>query len=151
MVSFEQGFYAGEFRHNLDAKKRLTIPSKWRFNGDEDALYLALPDPSGCITVYPPEMVARFKEMLSQVSMGNRAGQRAITAIMSKAETCTIDKSGRINLNDRLFAHAGVDKTCVLVGTVNKFSIWDPERYEAYLAGSDDDGDVAEILGQLGL
>lgn len=151
MVSFEQGFYAGEFRHSLDAKKRLTIPSKWRFSGDEQALYLAFPDPSGCITVYPPEMVAKLKEKVSQMSMGDRDGQRAILRIMSKAETCTIDKNGRINLNDRLFTHACVDKTCVLVGTVNKFSIWSPERYETYLSGDDEGEDIADILGRLGL
>ena len=37
-------YYVGSFRHNLDAKNRLTIPSKWRFAGDDGDVYLALPD-----------------------------------------------------------------------------------------------------------
>ncbi len=151
MISFEQGLYAGEFRHNLDAKARLTIPSKWRFSGDEEALYLAFKDPNGCITVYPPKMVAQLKEKLSAVSIGDRKAQRAITKLLGSSETFTIDKQGRINLNDRLYEHAGIAKTCVLVGTVNKFSIWNPERYDDYVNADEDDGDIADILAGLGL
>ena len=151
MIDFEQGLYAGEFRHNLDAKQRLTIPSKWRFSGDESNLYLAFPDPSGCITVYPPKMVAELKEKLSTVSMGDRRAQRAITRLLGAADSFSIDKNGRINLNSRLFTHANVEKEVVLVGTVNKFHLWNPERYEAYISADDEDGDISDILSDLGL
>ncbi|WOO43542.1 hypothetical protein [Rubellicoccus peritrichatus] len=151
MVPNEQGLYAGEFRHNLDAKKRLTIPSKWRFNGDESGQFLAFPDPSGCITVYPPEMVAQLKEKLSAVGMSNRVGQRAITRLFGASDAFTIDKSGRVNLTDRLCSHSGIEKACVLVGTLSKFSIWNPDRYEEYITPSEDEGDIADILGDLGL
>ncbi len=151
MIDFEQGLYAGEFRHNLDAKQRLTIPAKWRFSGDESNLYLAFPDPSGCITVYPPKMVAELKEKLANVSMGDRRSQRAITRLLGAADSFTIDKNGRINLNSRLFEHAGVAKEVVLVGTVNKFHLWNPERYEEYISADEDDGDIADILSDLGL
>jgi len=151
MINFEQELYAGEFRHNLDVKRRLIIPSKWRFAGDEAHLYLAFPDPSGCITVYPPKMVAELKQKLASVSIGDRRAQRAITRLLGAADTFTIDKNGRINLNDRLFVHAGVEKAVVLVGTVNKFHLWNPERYEEYILADEDDGDLADILSGLGL
>lgn len=152
MDLFEQGLYAGEFRHNLDAKRRLTVPSKWRFDGDEQQLYLAFPDPAGCITVYPPKMVSQLKEKLAAISLGDKKGQRAIMRLLGMADSFTFDKSGRININDRLFEHAGVDKEVVLVGTINKFHLWEPERYERYIEAEDEaDGDLSSILSQLGL
>ena len=36
-------FFVGEFTHALDAKGRVTIPSKWRIQGGENT-YLALPE-----------------------------------------------------------------------------------------------------------
>ena len=47
-------FFVGEFTHALDSKGRVTIPSKWRISGGENT-YLALPNPGGYITVYPPK------------------------------------------------------------------------------------------------
>ena len=151
MVANEENVYAGEFRHNLDAKKRLTIPSKWRPEKDDSRQYLAFPDPNGCITVYPPEMVAKLKEKLSDVGMSNKVGQRAITRLFGASDTFTIDGSGRINLTDRLCSHSGIEKACVLVGTLTKFSVWNPERYEIYTTPNEDEGDIADILGDLGV
>ena len=68
--------FVGEFSHQLDAKNRLCIPSKWRFVGDETDAYLALPNPIGCITIYPPKMVARLEEKVSAVSLGDTKGQK---------------------------------------------------------------------------
>ncbi len=150
-LNSEQGLYAGEFRHGLDVKQRLTIPAKWRFSGDEAEVYLAFPDPSGCVTVYPPKMVAELKQKLSSISIGDRRAQKAITRLLGAADTFTIDKSGRININARLYQHAGIDKNVVLVGTVNKFHLWNPERYDAYIAADNDEGDLADILSGLGL
>ena len=33
-------FYAGEFRHSIDEKNRITIPSRWRRDGAEDFILL---------------------------------------------------------------------------------------------------------------
>jgi len=151
MMTTEQGLYAGEFRHNLDAKRRLTIPSKWRFSGDESAQYLAIPDPNGCVTVYPPEMVAGLRAKVSEVGMGNREGRRALARLFAAADAFSIDKSGRINLTERLCSHAAIDKSCILAGALNQFSIWNPQRYDEYMNPADDEGDLIDILGDLGL
>lgn len=152
MIDFNQGFYAGEFRHNLDSKRRLTVPSKWRSEGDDSQTYLAFPDPAGCVTVYPPEMVAELKEKISKVSIGDKKGRRAITKLLASADSFSFDKNGRITVNDRLFQHAGITKEVVLAGTVNFFQLWNPERYEAYVADDeeDEDGDLSDILADLG-
>ncbi|MBC2595360.1 hypothetical protein H5P28_13920 [Ruficoccus amylovorans] len=151
MISFEQGLYAGEFRHNLDAKKRLTVPSKWRFEGDEKALYLAFRNPCGCVTIYPPALVQELKNKLSSIKLGDQKAQRAVMKLFSGADQFTIDKNGRINLSERLYQQAEISREVVLVGGVDKFHLWNPERYDAYISADEDDGDLSDVLSELGL
>jgi hypothetical protein len=59
-----QPIFAGEFRHALDAKKRVTIPARWR-SGEVDEFF-AVPNPeNGCLMVMPVavahEVAARAK------------------------------------------------------------------------------------------
>ena len=152
MLSLGKGIYVGEFWHNLDAKNRLTIPSKWRYTDDQKDLYLALPNPVGCVTVYPPNMVSKLEEKVSQVSLGDKQGQRALTRLFSKADTFSCDKQGRINLNDKLIAHAKIGKEVVLVGNFVTFHMWEPKAYESYLErGSEEEDEMTQILKELGL
>lgn len=152
MAPAEKCLYVGEYRHNLDVKNRLTIPSKWRFAGDQEDVYLALPNPSGCITVYPPKMVEKLEEKVSEVSLGNKKGQKALTRLFSQADTFGCDKQGRICLSEKLIAHAGLEKALVLAGNFSTFNLWEPKAYEYYLNGDEEPEDeMSQILTELGL
>ncbi len=142
--------FVGEFRHALDPKGRLTIPSSWRLRteGGGDA-YLALPDVGGYITVYGPEMALQLKERIAQVGMSDLAGQRAIAQIMSGAQRFSLDKAGRINLNTRLIEHGGIKKEAVLLGKMASFSIFSAEVYEAQTKA--DPQTLAAALSRFGL
>ena len=97
-------FFVGEFTHALDPKGRLTIPSKWRIPGGENT-YLALPNPGGYITVYPPKMVGRLEEKVAEASFSDVRAQALLMELFSKAHSFGCDKQGRINLNDKLLEH----------------------------------------------
>lgn len=130
MTSSSKAIYVGSFRHNLDAKNRLTIPSKWRFAGDEDEVYLALPHPDGYVTVLPPAEVDRLHEKVSQMRLGDRAAQDFLHRLFAPAVSFGCDKQGRIHIGSELIHHAGLEKESVLVGTMTRFAIWNPERWE---------------------
>lgn len=152
MSAQEKCIYVGEFRHNFDAKNRLTVPSKWRFLGDEADVYLALPNPIGCVTVYPPKMVEKLKGKVEEVSLGDKTGQRALMKLFSKADSFGCDKQGRIHLSDNLFAHGGFKKEALLVGNFVTFSLWNLERYEAYMERPEEGEDeMTQILRGLGV
>lgn len=136
MEAVDTGIFVGEFRHSIDAKGRLTIPSQWRLQkaGGQE-VFLALPNPDGYITVYPPEMIAQLKERISKIGMADKDGQAALTAVMAMAHSFSADKQGRINLNERLLGHARISKEAVLLGKVTSFSIYSPQVYEAVQPG----------------
>lgn len=130
MTNPAKPLYVGSFRHNLDAKNRLTIPSKWRFAGDEQDAYLALPHPDGYIVVLPPPEIERLQQKVMEVKLSDRGGQDFINRFFAEAHSVGCDKQGRIGLADGLIRHAGIEKECRLVGTMTKFGIWSPERWD---------------------
>jgi MraZ protein len=124
------GSFVGTYRHTLDAKGRLTIPARWRFEGDQETrTFLALPNPDGSITVYPPEMTGRVRTLIraSGGPMGNPKETDALGKIMASGDQFGCDTQGRIVLAEKLRKYAGLTKEVVLVGRLETFSLWAPE------------------------
>ncbi len=154
MGVFKTGIFVGLFRHNVDDKGRLTIPSPWRPKEIEsdDNVFLALPSLEGYVTVYPPKMIAQLEERISQISLGDAEGQAAIEQLMGMAHSFSCDKQGRINLNEALIRHAGITKATVLLGKVSTFSIYSESVYEALRGGNSINRETqAEVFKRFGL
>ena len=144
--------FVGEFSHQLDVKNRVCIPSKWRFSGDQEEVYLALPNPLGCITIYPPKMVERLEEKVAAISLGDVRGHKLLAKIFSKADTFGCDKQGRITISEKLIKYAGLSKTALLVGSYATFNIWEPEAYDKYIQSADEnENEMSQLLKELGL
>ena len=86
-------FFVGEFTHALDSKGRVTIPSKWRIPGGENT-YLALPNPGGYITVYPPKMVSRLEEKVASASLSDVRAQALMMELFSKSSFVWVRQTG---------------------------------------------------------
>lgn len=152
MPTEQTQYFVGEFRHKLDAKNRLTIPSDWRFSADDArSVYLAIPHPKGCVTVYPPAMVEKLMEAASQPTLGAPEKQRALMMLGRLSCKVSCDKAGRITLDARLLAHAGISGNVVLAGEFNKFNIWDPARLAEEDAKMGATENLFDALAQLGL
>ena len=139
--------YAGETRHNLDSKGRLTVPAKYRPEEDSKEEYLALFQSEGFIQILPPARGAVVIERMNQLKLGDRKGRKTLMRLMRNAETFTLDKTGRINLNKALYEKAGIGKEVMIVGMGASFGLWDPERFEAYMAkDEEEDFDIDQDL-----
>jgi MraZ protein len=142
-------FFVGEFTHALDSKGRVTIPAKWRISGGDNT-YLALPNPSGYITVYPPKMIERLEEKVSEANLSDTEAQSLLMELFSKADSFGCDKQGRINLSDKLLTHAGIKGKAVLVGKFSTFAIWAEDRREKEGVGKSE-RDIFDAMRELGL
>jgi MraZ protein len=127
----------------------VTIPSKWRISGGENT-YLALPNPSGYITVYPPKMIDRLEEKVSEANLSDPQAQSLLMELFSKADSFGCDKQGRINLSDKLLAHAGIKGKAVLVGKFSSFAIWSEDRRSNEGEGAGE-RNIFDAMRELGL
>lgn len=130
MSSTPRPRYTGHFRHSLDDKNRLTIPSGWRVAHGEEDVFVALPHPDGYIAVLPPAEVDKLYEKSSSKELSDSEAQDVLTQLFAHAQTLNFDKQGRFNLSQNLLDHAGVTKDAVLAGSLSKFAIWNPQRWD---------------------
>jgi MraZ protein len=49
--------------------------------------------------------------------------------IGANTEHCALDKAGRICLPEKMMAAVGLKNEAVLVGVVDQFEIWNPQKY----------------------
>jgi MraZ protein len=122
--------YTGLFRHTLDDKGRLTIPSDWRTAHALEDTFLATPHPDGYIAVLPPEEVEKLREKISAMKLSDAGAQAFAARFFSQTQSFSFDKSGRAGLTAELLKHAGISKDAVLVGSFTKFNIYNPDRWQ---------------------
>ena len=125
-----KAIYTGLFRHTLDDKGRLTIPSAWRYAHAEEDTFLATPHPDGYIAVLPPTEVEKLHAKFSELKLSDAAAQAFAARFFSQTQSFSFDKAGRIGLASELLGHARIEKDAVLVGSLTKFNIYSPARWQ---------------------
>lgn len=117
----------GTYNHSLDAKNRLTLPSKLR-NKFANTVMATL-GVDGCIELRTIENFSKYSTQLS--SWGSmkekaRAVQRMISANTFELQ---IDNSSRILIPSILSQYAKISKDITLVGVNDKLEIWNSNIY----------------------
>jgi MraZ protein len=141
--------FVGTFTHAVDDKKRVSIPAKWRGAVSGAAEFCVLPDPKNHLLVLPQSVVNKMLDKADEISIGEYARRDALRFIASRGHSTPCDKQGRIALTDDLLRHAGITDGAVLVGVLNNFEIWSPERYAEFQKSQP--ADMGEAARQLGI
>src|SRR5436190_9564467 len=126
-------YYNSLYRHGVDEKRRVQVPAKWRpaKAGIEFTLVLWPKAKEGpCLRVLPPQEMAELMRDIE--AMPNSDPNKVVLKrfIGSESEQVALDKSGRICLPEKMAQSAGIVDEAVLVGLLDRFEIWNPERYE---------------------
>jgi MraZ protein len=149
MAETGKASYTSIFKHTLDDKGRLTIPSAWRGAHAEGDSFLATPHPDGYVAVLPPAEVDKLKAKIAQMALSDGAAQDFSARFFSQTQSFSFDKQGRVLLDPILLKHAGITKDAVLVGTLTKFNLYSPARWEKVEArtAGENFGDLMRRLG----
>ncbi len=125
--------FAGEFRHSLDIKNRITIPSAWRKGEDEAEVeeFFVIPDRSNdFLLAMPPEDFRGVRKIVNDnAALSAPERQNYIRHFYGKARQCVLDRQGRLVLPEEHCRQAALKEQVLLVGVHNKFEIWNPEAY----------------------
>ena len=116
----------GEYEHNMDAKGRVFIPVKLREKLGEKFIVARVLD--RCVSLYSMEdWEALLMKITEESSMADNRWM--IRELAKSAEDVVPDAQGRILLNKKLIAHAGLEKACLIIGAGPRAEIWNPEIY----------------------
>jgi MraZ protein len=129
----ERTYYNSLYRHGVDEKRRVQIPAKWRPEeaGAEFTLILWPKSKEGpCLRVLPAEEMAELMRDID--AMPNDEPNKVVLKrfIGSESVQVALDKAGRICLPEEMAKAAGIEDEAVLVGLLDRFEIWNPDRYE---------------------
>jgi MraZ protein len=139
----------GEYTHTIDAKKRLSIPAKFRKEIGRSAVLTRGLDHS--LALYPTREWEVLAEKLAKLPRGQGSTRGFVRLMLAGAEEMELDSLGRIIIPDHLKAYARIDTTVVVTGVYNRLEIWDNQMWEDYKKGLEADADeIAEKLGEIG-
>ena len=124
-------FY-GEYRHTVDDKCRLSIPSRFRtiLQGDENDTFYLTRGLDKCVLLCTKGKWQELESTFTKHSLTNQAARFFKRAFYSGANPSSFDKQGRITLPQNLLDYAGIKREVVIVGVSDAIEIWDARRWD---------------------
>lgn len=138
----------GTYRHSLDSKNRMRIPSKFK---SELGVNCIITKGTGVnLMLFSAEGFQNLYERLSSISIFDEEAQKPVRKFLSSAFEAEEDGQGRILLPKELILHAEITKSVVFVGIGNRVEIWAEEIWEKMQEESDEKPDFS-VLAKLGV
>ncbi len=140
----------GEYKHTLDPKKRLSLPSKWR--KDLGKKLVVTKGLDNCLFVYPLKEWQKITEKIGQLPLGQADTRSFNRFFLSGAVEVEVDSVGRILVPDFLKEFALLDSKVVLAGIHDRVEIWAENTWDDYKKRIELEADrLAEKLGEIGV
>ncbi|MCS7150340.1 MAG: division/cell wall cluster transcriptional repressor MraZ [Caldimicrobium sp.] len=139
--------FRGRFRHSIDEKGRISLPSKFREvlrvrYGTESLVVTNIPE---CLVVYPVVEWKKMEEALLKIPFTIKEGREFLRYFLGSAEEVEPDKQGRLLLPQSLRSEIKLDREVILLGMLTYFEIWNPQVLEERFKGIKDSFEA--ILG----
>ena len=134
--------FRGHYDHSLDAKNRLSIPSKFR-DAFAEGLVLS-PDTDSCISVSPPAAhEARVKGALEGKNPLGSQYKQIQRYFQGNSFEVELDSAGRVVVPAPLLAHAGIEKEVVVAGVDDHLELWSSTGW------SDQQALLGQVMGEV--
>lgn len=117
--------FVSSYKHSLDAKNRVFIPSKFRDElGDEFYITRKI---GQYLSIYTADDWQLYVEKIEKLPETEASFLQDF--LLGSAQKCTPDGSGRIILDEELSSYAGIKKNVVFVGVGKQIRIWAEEAW----------------------
>lgn len=141
--------FLGEYRHSLDDKGRITVPSKFR-ESFTDGLVVTKGF-ENCLFVFTKTGWLEFAGQIQQLRTLKKDARTISRFIFGGASEDTVDKQGRVMVPSALREWGQIKKEVVIIGVSNRLEVWSEDNWnkvenEAAASYSQ----IAEELADLG-
>ncbi len=112
---------------NLDAKGRMSIPSRYREQLSAHCagqMVLTIDTQTRCLLLYPLDEWEKIQAQIEALPSFDKAARRIQRLLLGHATDVEMDSSGRLLLSASLREYAQLEKKLVLLGQGKKFEIW---------------------------
>jgi len=135
----------GKYRHTVDAKGRLFVPSKLREElGESFYVTLGL---DHCLSVYTQESWQKILDRYEELPMSKA---RTLRFLFANAAQCDPDKQGRFLIPAELRKYAGLEQEVCFIGQGDHAEIWNAATYDELESTQLTPENLAAALEELG-
>ncbi|MCL2819164.1 MAG: division/cell wall cluster transcriptional repressor MraZ [Actinomycetia bacterium] len=138
-------FY-GEYSHTMDAKGRVSLPSKFRNRLTGNGMLVKAPE--GCLWLFTGERFEEFAHSLLRSEALDPDDRRMRRLFGAGTDEIEIDSAGRIRVPVPLREYAHLSKDLTIIGAIDRIEIWDSARYVAYSEESSIDELTAKLSAE---
>ncbi len=143
--------FIGEYDHTVDAKGRVSVPSKFRDGSEGEKFYVTKGTTDACLFVYPENEWIKIYDKLAQLpTVTSKKAADFVRNFTANTAECETDKLGRINIPQKQRAYAGIVKNVKVLGVRNRFEIWDLDKWNEK-EESFDFSNILETMNEIGL
>jgi MraZ protein len=134
-------FFKGRELYSVDAKGRINVPAKMRRSMSPEAndtfVVTRGPDDDPCIYAYPLDEWKTFEEGLKRLNQYNEQDRFFLRTLLYWAEEVTLDAQARIMAPRALLEFARIEKSVLILGSIDHVELWNPAVFDGYLAKRD--------------
>jgi len=132
-------FY-GEFRHSLDRKGRLILPSKFREASKEYSIerFFVTRGLDKCIFMFSDDEWRLQEQKFKSMPFTKRETRAFNRMFFSGAVDIVPDKQGRFILPSYLKDYAAIKRDTIIIGVSSRIEIWDRKSWEDFYAGTNE-------------
>jgi MraZ protein len=143
------GEFSGEYRHQVDEKGRLAIPSRMRAQLAGRIRVAQWLDT--CLAILPQHEWDEIAAKVASLPMTDPRTRALERRLYGRTVELEMDGQGRILLPQNLREAAGLGGEVVVVGIRNRVEIWSKAGWEAQNAVLDDEVAFANLISGVGI
>lgn len=136
----------GNAVHNIDAKGRIVVPSKFR-DALGSAVFAIRSTDGRCIRIYPE---LQFLKMLDKLCKGDVRMTALRRKISGKAEHLKVDSQGRMLVPEEMRLSVGITEKVHMVGMVEWLELWEETSLDE-AENELTDEEALQMMAELGL
>ncbi|GEM_PF-5008365 len=138
--------FFGQYRYNLDDKKRVIVPAKFREVAGAEGLGFYITTLDGeHLRMYTASVWEKVTSELTEKAFPDPTTLHLQTLIFGNANFVECDKTGRISLRNA--TEFGIEREVVFLGVSNHIQIWSAEKYENMMSNlMKNSGDLTKHL-----
>ena len=130
-------FY-GEFKHSIDRKGRLILPSRFREASKEYTVerFFLTRGLDKCIFMFSENEWRLQEQKFKNLSFTKQEARSFNRMFFSGAADVLPDKQGRFIIPNYLKDYAGIKRDTIIIGVANRIEIWDKKLWEEFYTTS---------------
>ncbi len=141
--------FTGEYRHTVDLKGRLAVPSRFRAQLDGGVVVSRWID--GCLAIHTRSGWAVLADKIAALPITDASARLFGRSIFAGATETELDRQGRVLLPAYLREGIALEIDAVVVGARDHAEIWAPATWAEYRRAMDDPQTFAQAIQGLGI